>query len=57
MLTRTGRLVGLSALGVGLAITAAACSTDDDGTTAPTRLGSRVHRAAGKAPGSYVHAA
>jgi polyhydroxyalkanoate synthase len=24
---------------------------------APTRLGSRAHRAAGKAPGSYVHAA
>jgi LysM repeat protein len=36
MLTRTGRLVGLSALGVGLVVTAAACSADEGGETAPT---------------------
>ena len=36
MLTRTGRLIGLSALSVGLALVGAACSADDDGTTAPT---------------------
>src|SRR5687767_5665919 len=36
MLTRTGRLLGLSALGAALALVGAACSADDDGTTAPT---------------------
>lgn len=36
MLSKTGRLVRLGALGAGLALTAAACSTSDPGQTAPT---------------------
>jgi LysM repeat protein len=36
MLRRTGRVVGLAALGAGLTIMAAACSSSDAGETAPT---------------------